>query len=422
MKHIGIVAEYNPFHNGHAYQFEQIKKQFPDKQILVIMSGNFVQRGEPAIYEKTLRATCALLAGADLVFELPVYYSIASAEYFAAAAIRLLAATGIVDTVCFGAECDNLSILDRIADILCNEPSKYQSALKYYLSKGYNFPKSRALAITDYFGTTDYSAVLDQPNNILAIEYLKTIKRFQLPLTPVVIKRKNSCYHNHKLTEKFPSATALRHNLKKEYDKTHSFTKQTLLLPKEFLINIPLCCHSFLSENVYAKPLFFSDFYPVISYALWANQKNYDNFFDISNELSNHLDNLYSYNTNIEKLIEAASCKNYTKSRIKRTLFYILFNIKKNENAYDKSTNSLSYLRLLGFRSSASYVLHEMKMLSSIPVINKTAHADRILTDSQYEAFEKELQIHALYKQIFEEKYGIAMPSEYRQSVIITDL
>lgn len=421
MKHIGIVAEYNPFHNGHAYQLEQIKKQFPDKQILVIMSGNFVQRGEPAIYEKTLRATCALLAGADLVFELPVYYSAASAEYFAAAAVRLLAATGIVDTICFGAECDDLSLLDRIADILYNEPPKYQSALKYYLSKGYNFPKSRALAIADYFDNPDYSAVLDQPNNILAIEYLKTIKHSHLPLTPVVVKRQNSSYHNSKLTEEFPSATALRQSLKKQYYETHSLTEQASLLPHAFLMNMPLCCHSFLSEHIYAKPLFFSDFYSVIGYALWANKKNYDVFFDISKELSNHLDKLYTDNTNIEKLIKAAACKNYTQARIRRVLLYILLNIKKNETAYDKLTNNLSYLRLLGFRSSASPVLHEMKMLSSIPVINKVADADRILTASQCEAFEKELHIHALYKQIFEEKYDITMPSEYRQSVIITD-
>lgn len=416
MKHIGIVAEYNPFHNGHAYQIQRLKEIFPNKQVIAIMSGNFVQRGEPAVFEKSLRTKCALAGGADIVFELPVHYAVSSAEYFACAALQLLAATGVVDTVCFGAECDDLSLLNSLADLLIQEPGDYQTALKQYLSDGYSFPKARKLAVCHFFQNTDIAAVLDQPNNILAIEYLKAIKRLHLPLTPIAIKRKDSSYHNTSLTEKLPSATALR----KQLENMSPLVNFPSTLCDCIATYIPPDCLSVLFENDYAKPLFFSDFHASLQYALWANYKQYGNFFDVPSELANRLDSAYQKHLSIEELIEYTAGKNYTHARIRRILFHILLNIT-SQDSLRKEQDCLSYLRLLGFRRHAASILHDMKTVSSVPVINKIAAAKEILNNAQYSRFEKELHIHTLYKQIFAEKYGIAMPCDHRQSIIITD-
>lgn len=416
MKHLGLVAEYNPFHNGHAYQLNELKKNFPDKKIIVMMSGNFVQRGEPAIFEKSLRTECALSGGADIIFELPVYYAVASAEYFATAALKALAATGVIDTVCFGAECDDLSLLGSIADILCQEPATYQDIFRQYLSEGLHYPKARKKAVAAYLQDEHAASVLDYPNNILAIEYLKAIRKEALPLTPFVIKRYGSFYHSEKLTQPFPSATALRLHLQQ------SCTSSAPISSQMFFNCMPPACQTILSENIYAKPLFLKDFYPFIQYALWENYKKYEPFFDVSNELANHLTNAFTKHRDIESLILDTAGKNYTQSRIRRVLLHILLGITKEDPVYFQSDRTPPYLRLLGFKSNASAVLHEMKSCSSVPILNKTANAHRILSPVKYTAFEKELHIHALYKQIFAGKYGIVIPSDYYQSVIIQNL
>ena len=177
MKITGLITEYNPFHNGHQYHIEKAKKLTKADKVVVVMSGNFVQRGAPALLPKHLRAKMALKSGADLVIELPVFYACASAEYFAYGAVSLLHALRCVDSICFGSECGDLTLLQKAADIMAEEPDAYKHSLQSYLRDGYRFPLARQKAFQDFTKEEGIASILEQPNNILGIEYLKALSR-----------------------------------------------------------------------------------------------------------------------------------------------------------------------------------------------------------------------------------------------------
>jgi predicted nucleotidyltransferase len=186
MKIAGIVAEYNPFHNGHQYHIEETKKQTGADYIIAVMSGDFVQRGAPAFLDKYERARAALLGGCDLVLELPVIYSTASAEFFASGAVRLLDGLGICAFLSFGSEEGNLKPLYQLAELLTEEPEEYKRILKLHLKSGLSFPAAREQALEEYFLTNlkemrniSIPSFLKGSNNILALEYLKTLKKSQ---------------------------------------------------------------------------------------------------------------------------------------------------------------------------------------------------------------------------------------------------
>lgn len=413
---IGLIAEYNPFHNGHYYQINSIRKLFPDKKILVIMSGDFVQRGEPAIFNKYLRAKCALVSGADILFELPPLFSTSSAEYFARAAVLSLARTNVIDTLCFGAENDELEIFKKIAQLLLEEPTSYKNSLKENLKNGYSFPKARANAIAQYFNHNKYTDFLSKPNNILGIEYIKTIYKYNLPIKPYIIKRKGSDYHQTSLTNTLSSALAIRnylyqetHNTLNNSDSKHTLTRNTM----------PKTCYNEIKKHEYNQPLFIDDFYPFIKYALWQENDSFEHYFEVTKELSNTLINMQNFPINCSELISELSNKNYTHTRIKRALFNILFKNTKENMATLEENNLISYLRLLGFKASSSNILKEINQESTLPMVNKVAHAKKMLNQQAYSYFKNDLKISQLYKQIYANKYQINMPTEYEQSVII---
>ncbi|MDE6761200.1 MAG: nucleotidyltransferase [Lachnospiraceae bacterium] len=426
MKHIGIIAEYNPFHNGHQYQIQKAKELFPDKKIVVIMSGDFVQRGEPAIFNKYLRAKCALSSGADIILELPPLFSTASAEHFSSSAILALAATGVVDTLCFGAEYDNLDTLYKIADFLVTEPEDYQILLKQHLKSGLSFPKARSLALCTCLQDDFCETILKQPNNILGIEYLKAILKYHLPITPCIIKRQGSGYHDLSLENSLCSASSLRNKIKQHWDSAPSFAVKGATFQISLLSQIdnyiPASAGLALTSSEYAKPLFLSDFYPFLQYAFWQNRNQLDTYFEMPKELARQLSSCLQYPCDIEVLLNKLSCKNYTTSRIKRALTNILLNQKNSDIQKAKQENYITYLRLLGFTASSSPVLKEMKNTCTIPVINKVTDSKKILSGDACSRFEKDILISTLYKQAFFNKYGIGTPSEYEQSVIIEDL
>lgn len=215
MKVVGIVAEYNPFHNGHRYHIEEARKCTGADFVVVVMSGDFVQRGEPAVIDKYHRTEMALSQGADLVLELPAAFACASAEYFATGAVSLLHALGCVDTLCFGSECGHLDLLEEIADLFIQEPSEYKEYLKTALKSGYSFPAARDEALKEYFAedlvkTAQIASVLSAPNNILGIEYIKALKVLGSSIRPVTITRMGQGYHETTFSDSFCSATALR--------------------------------------------------------------------------------------------------------------------------------------------------------------------------------------------------------------------
>lgn len=422
MKNIGIITEYNPFHNGHQYQLHKIRTLFPEKKILVMMSGDFVQRGEPAIFNKYIRTKCALYAGADIVFELPSLFATASAEHFACAAVLAFAATGVVDTLCFGAENDNYTLFKRIADLLIEEPVSYQSILKHHLKNGLSYPKARALSVAEQLQDTACEELLKQPNNILGIEYIKAIRKYHLNIEPCIIKRKGDRYHDVTLENTLSSATALRkaiteHSQNQKNDNP-SYSQNCNLF-HELIQYMPDFCFKILSESEYAKPLLFSDFYDFLQYALWQQSSDYTKYFEVTQEISNTLSKLQYYPTQIEELLCILSSKNYTNTRIQRAILNILLNHTKTDMEIAKNVGYTFYLRILGFRSTSSHILRKIQQTGQISLINKVADAHKILSFEKLQHFQRDLHSSALYKQAFFNKYGITMPSEYTQSVII---
>lgn len=204
---LGIVAEYNPFHNGHLYHLEKSKQDAECDYAVAVMGGNFTQRGSCSLIDKWSKAKMALLNGVDLVIELPVLYSVSSAENFAEGSMKILDSLKIVDKVSFGAECSDVSILNEIADVLCHEPKEYQSFLSHELSKGLSYPKARENALLLFLNGSDkterYSGVLSSPNNILGIEYIKALKKLGSFIEPHVIERFSADYHNTAFSRKY---------------------------------------------------------------------------------------------------------------------------------------------------------------------------------------------------------------------------
>ncbi|MBP9999929.1 MAG: nucleotidyltransferase family protein, partial [Clostridiales bacterium] len=211
MKVVGIVAEYNPFHNGHAYQINYIKETLHADYIAAVMSGDFVQRGTPALFSKQDRAKMALTCGVDLVLELPVRVSTSSAEGFASGAVELLHNLGCVDQICFGSECGTIEPFLNIASILVNEPEEYKAVLSACLRQGKSFPEARSLALREYLSDDSLDEFLSAPNNILGIEYCKALLRLNSSIEPVTLTRSGHDYHDTELSENsHPSATAIR--------------------------------------------------------------------------------------------------------------------------------------------------------------------------------------------------------------------
>ncbi|WP_317368695.1 nucleotidyltransferase family protein, partial [uncultured Tyzzerella sp.] len=205
---LGIITEYNPFHNGHKLHIEKSKQKTNSKYCIVVMSGNFSQRGEPAIFDKYLRTKMALLNGADIVLELPLIFATASAELFSLGAIDILDKTGIVNNICFGSEEGNLENFLEISNILSNEPVKFKQLLSEFLNDGLSFPKARLKALETFLNKPlDF---LNKPNNILSIEYLKAIKKLNSNIVPKTILRENSSFHSNSIEGNIASATAIR--------------------------------------------------------------------------------------------------------------------------------------------------------------------------------------------------------------------
>ncbi len=407
MKHIGIIAEYNPFHNGHAYQFSQIKKVFPDKKLIICLSGDYVQRGEPCIFPKPLRCKCALAGGADLVIELPFPYSSASSEHFATAGIMTLYKTGIIDTICFSAECDDLDKLSFLAELFLNEPDEYRNELKKNLALGLSFPKARYNSIKSCCPDNNYETILESPNNILAIEYIKAIRKYNLPLDIHVIKRSHDNHNELSNKEHICSSSALRNTIDPLNPNYNSWSN-----------NIPADVLDIITESPVSKPIFSDDYYPYLQYKIISEINDLNNYFEMTEELSNTINNLSVIPTSLHELIDLLSSKHNTNARIRRALFNIILSRTK-DMIREYPPDIVYYIRLLGVRETSTHLIKEMNELCDIPIINKTSLAKKILNKKAFTLFNKEINENMLYRQTFYNKYGIILPTDYQQSVII---
>lgn len=346
-KILAIIAEYNPFHNGHLYQLQKSKKLVDPDYSICIMSGNFVQRGDTSIIDKWSKAEAALKCGMDLVIELPVLYSISSAENFAEGSLKILNAFGNDITLSFGSECGDLDTLNNIANVLYDEPQEFTTILTHELSKGLSYPKARENALLLYLNDVrKYANVLPDPNNILGIEYLKAIKRLKSKVNPITIKRIDAGYNSLKIKDRLASATAIRNLIKSNED-----VKKLMPSPS----------YNILSENIKHGKIVssISVFEKEIIYTLRKmSVQEIANLQDVSEGLENLIKQAANSCNNIEDLISSIKSKRYTRSRIQRILLYSILNITKKD--IQDSYKIKPYIRVLGANQRGKILLSQI--------------------------------------------------------------
>lgn len=374
MKAVGIISEYNPFHEGHAYHIQQAKELSGADFAVVIMNGDFVQRGEPAILDKYTRTIQALDGGADLVFELPVRFGISSAGDFAYGGILALDALGVVDCVCFGSEIGQLTPLLEAAGILVDEPETFRKHLEHLLRGGMPYPAARALALDEIQKFPP--ELLRSPNNILAIEYCIALKSLSSTIQPLTIPRIGQDYHGKNEVSGFLSATALR-------KKIHEANEPHLAL---------------------------EDFSSAIGYALLASP-DLSCFKDISPALAERITNYLPEYHSISDFIEKCSNFSLTKGRIRRGILQCLLRIKETEK-------EMPYLRLLGMKKEASSLL-ACKEKTSCRILSRLAADSRALDAHAFHLLAQDLFASNLYRQTWCHKYNTKLPNEYQHSPIV---
>lgn len=353
---VGIVAEYNPFHNGHLYHLNESKKQVDADYSVCVMSGNFTQRGDTAIIDKWSRTKMALQNGIDLVIELPLIYSISSAENFAYGSMNILDSLGVVDYVSFGSEVGDLDVLNSIAQILCTEPKEYVSLLNHELSKGISFPKAREKALLMYLNDIrKYANVLSNPNNILGIEYLKALKHLNSNLNPITVKRKEAQYNSSSIKNGFASSTAIRKIIK----NPSSLSK---VVPEEtFAIIDDKIKHGQIVNGL-------ATFEKEILYKLRTmSLEEITELPDVLEGLENSIKNAANSCNNILDLISLVKSKRYTQTRIQRILLYALLDISKTD--MKNSKKGIPYIRILGMTENGKYLLSQIASSKKLNII-----------------------------------------------------
>lgn len=404
-----VIAEYNPFHNGHKYHLDASARITSADYTIIVMSGNFVQRGAPAIIDKFTRTKAALLNGADLVIELPICYAASSAEYFATGAVALIDKLGVVDTISFGSECGNIAVLNRIAGILLNEPEEYSAYLKNNMKLGLSYPIARTNALIQFDSSlSDWRNVLSTPNNILGIEYIKALRRRKSRVTPCTTLRAGSDYHDIRLGKNQSSAKAIREALASGQDMdflSGHMPESAFGLLKDSLRGIPMMLSDDFSESLYYKLL---------------NEKNegYTKYFDVSPALSDKiLKYIYEYKS-FSEFCNILKSKEMTYTRISRCLLHILLDLTNEKFEECKALDYTPYARVLGLKKDSSPLLSEIKKNSEIPLITKLADAKDILSDDAFQMLENELRMNDIYLSAMALKSGTNLQNEYSTPIV----
>ena len=411
MKTVGLITEYNPFHNGHAYHIEKAKMLTGADRVIVIMSGDFVQRGAPAIMPKHLRAESALLSGASLIMELPVCFATGSAEYFAQGSISLLNQLGCIDSICFGSECGDLHLLKEIAQILADEPIEYQAALKQALKEGASFPAARQKALNIY--SDKYSEILALPNNILGIEYLKALAKIHSKMEPFTIKRIGAGYHDMDIDGQFSSATAIRSDIYQLADVNSSSESIPLT---HIQTQVPSSCHELMKKNYQTRyPVKSDDFSLLLKAKLLSETAgSLSHYLDMSPELANRILRLRNDYLSFEQFCDLLKTKELTRSRISRSLIHVLLGITNDWLTAMKAP--APYARILGFRKDHADLLGILKQTSDIPLITSPARA--VLADTARQMLELDIYASDLYESVITDLYGTPFHNELTKQIV----
>lgn len=357
-----IIAEYNPFHKGHLYHIKKTKELTKCDGIICIMSGNFVQRGLPSIVDKWSRTTMALKNGIDLVIELPVVYSLSSAEFFSYGSISLINSLNIVNTLSFGSELGDITILERIAEVLLKEPDEYKKFLNLYLQQGISFPKARTHALESFIKSNNIpienlSTILNSSNNILGIEYIKSLLKLESKIKPFTVERVGEAYNSKNIGD-ISSATAIR----KFIFSNNSIKDLEDILPLEtFRILTNYGEENFASEEKILSYL---------KHKIYTDKSGLLKIPDVKEGIENKIAYEILKNNNFLCTLNNIKSKRYTLTRIHRILMQFFLGFE-NYPIEDMRKSKAPYARILGFNSKGQEILKEMKKKSEIPIITK---------------------------------------------------
>lgn len=376
MKVAGIVAEYNPFHNGHKYQIDTLKSN-GFTHIVTAMSGNFVQRGDVAIVDKWLRTALALSSGVDLVFEIPTCYCLAPAEKYCFSAVEILKNSGIVDNLCFGSETGDINKLSAIADILSDKA--VDEKIKEHLKSGITYAAARENAVKELYKNTDFAYFLKNPNDVLGIEYLRALKSLKSDIKPLAIRRIGVAHDDRIVTEDFASASKIREMIKSGEDYAN-------FMPENHAFELKR------AKNERVFPVFLEDNERVIL-SLLRNLKEEDfaSLCDVSEGFHNRLFSAVREADSLEKLYSLAKTKRYTLARIRR----LIMNSALGIFAYEKPP----YLRVLGFSENGKELLSLIKEKSDLPIVTSFSEAKKLSTSAE-NYFKKEARYTDFYSML----------------------
>ena len=340
MKKIGIICEYNPFHNGHIYHLQKIKEMFPDSMIILVMSGEFTMRGEISLLNKWDKTKIALKYGVSLVIELPIIYAVNSSDMFAEGSIKILELLKC-DYVIFGSESNDIETLTQITKTMINNPT-FDKLVKEHLDNGHNYPTSLSYALKKIINKD-----VNNPNDLLGISYIKQIIINNYHIKPLSIKRTNN-YHDKEINNTITSATSIREALKNHYDISNNVPKET--------------------NDLIIKDDITNNYFYLLKYQIINNLDNLSDFGDVSEGIDNLIKNNIFKAKSLNELIDLTKTKRYTYNRLNRIFIHILLNIKKKDI---NKLKEIKYIRILGFDKLGRNYLKEIKKEINIPLITK---------------------------------------------------
>lgn len=401
MKACGIVAEYNPLHTGHVYQMNEARQRSQADCIIVVMSGNYVQRGEPAVIDKYARTRAALEAGADIVVELPVFYALSSAENFARGAVLTLNELK-ASAICFGAETDNTDLLSKISRTLISESPEYKEILSKTLADGSSYPVARQTALSECI--PECRDIISGSNNILAIEYIKAIFSNKLNMSYYPVRREGAGYNDCTDSARYASALGIREMLTTgNQDKAKNYLTGAMLKEIEVSHNFPVTLDDF--SSIFNHKMLYIRQMCLMNNTDFADKLT--EYEDISSNLANRFVNTFTGKESVSELATRIKSKNIVYSRICRCIMHIILEIKK---PLAIKYEHIPYVRLLGFNKTGQQYLGSIKKELDVPFITKAADYKREL------AFD--LACSDMYSQVVYEKSGYTMKNELSQNII----
>ena len=400
MSNIGIIAEYNPYHNGHKYLVKNAIKETDADGVIALMSGNFIQRGAPAMADKYSRAEAAVSGGIDIVFELPVIYATSSARDFANGAIAMLSSIKNIDYVAFGVEDMETSLFFEIADILANEPEEYKNLLNEYLAKGNSYPSASEKAIKKILGTS-IGQIISKPNNILGISYISALIKQKSHIKPILIERCDSGYNSAELTGNYASATAIRNAIMNN-TSIRPYIPKVCVKPYEEYFSKPLSDITWLTPYIASRMIYDRNLPHEIS--------NLEGVMDMTEEILNRLRKAPLPIKYIE-LADFLKTKNITMTRVSRVLLHMVLGILTEDRELALNNGYAKYLNLLAFKGDKSSLLKSISMNTELSVINKKANY-KPQSELGQRLWEMDKLATDLYNQLVYDNLNIRLHSE----------